>query len=242
MIDVYGLDEASGRWRQAAATLAAEVLALHASEVDAQARFPAEAMTALAHGGFYGLCLDTQFGGHGQGPATFAAVIEELARQCASTAMVYVMHVAAAKVIECSTTFTARVEVLRAIAAGEHLTTLAFSEQGSRSQFWAPISKLERHGQDYQTQAVKSWITAALHADSYVASAQAPDSQSPLESSLYWLARTQAGVQPMGRFNGLGLRGNDSAPVTFQGVAVTVDNLLTPHGQGLDCMLQVTLP
>jgi alkylation response protein AidB-like acyl-CoA dehydrogenase len=169
-------------------------------------------------------------------------VVEELARQCASTAMIYVMHVTAAKVIEGSTTFARRDEVLHAIAAGKHLTTLAFSEQGSRSQFWAPISKLKVNGQGYQTDAVKSWVTAAHHADSYVTSAQAPEAQSPLESTLYWLPRTQAGVQFMGRFNGMGLRGNDSAPVTFEGLPVAHDNLLTGHGQGLDCMLQVTLP
>jgi alkylation response protein AidB-like acyl-CoA dehydrogenase len=170
MTDVYGLDAAGSRWREAAATLAAEALSSHAAEVDAEARFPAEGMAGLARGGFYGLCLDTRHGGHGQGPATFAAVVEELARRCASTAMIYVMHVTA--------TFARRDEVLHAIAAGEHLTTLAFSEQGSRSQFWAPISKLEANGQGYQTGAVKSWITAAHRADSYVASAQAPGAQS----------------------------------------------------------------
>jgi alkylation response protein AidB-like acyl-CoA dehydrogenase len=242
MNDVYGLDEAAGRWRHAAASLAAEVLAPYAAEVDAQARFPTEGMTALARHGFYGLCLDTQYGGQGQGPATFAAVVEELARQCASTAMIYVMHVTAAEVIESSATFATRTEVLQAIAAGEHLTTIAFSEQGSRSQFWAPISKLEAHGQSYQTSAAKSWVTAAHHADSYVTSAQSPGAQSLLESTLYWLPRTQAGVQPMGRFNGLGLRGNDSAPATFEGLTMTNDDLLTAHGQGLDCMLQITLP
>jgi alkylation response protein AidB-like acyl-CoA dehydrogenase len=242
MIDVYGLDAAAGRWRQTAATLAAEVLSPHAAEVDAEARFPTEGMAGLARGGFYGLCLDTRCGGHGQGPATFAAVVEELARQCASTAMIYVMHVTAAKVIERTATFAGRDEVLHAIATGEHLTTLAFSEQGSRSQFWAPISKLEANGRGYQTQAVKSWVTAAHHADSYVTSAQAPGAESPLESTLYWLPRTQAGVQPMGHFNGMGLRGNDSAPVTFEGLSVSHDNLLTAHGQGLDSMLQVTLP
>jgi alkylation response protein AidB-like acyl-CoA dehydrogenase len=242
MIDMYGLDEAAGHWRQAATTLAEEVLAPRAADVDAQGRYPAEGMTALAHGGFYGLCLDTRFGGHGQGPAAFAAVIEECARQCPSTAMVYVMHVAAAKVIEASTTFAKRADVLHAIAAGEHLTTLAFSEQGSRSQFWAPVSKLEPHGQGYQTNAAKSWVTAAHHADSYVASAQAPAAQSPLESTLYWLSRTRAEVQPTGQFNGLGLRGNDSAPVLFEALTVPDDDLLTTHGQGLDCMLRVTLP
>jgi alkylation response protein AidB-like acyl-CoA dehydrogenase len=242
MIDPYGLDAAGSRWRQAAATLAAEILAVHAVEVDTQARFPHEGMTALAQKGFYGLCIDIQYGGQGQGPATFAAVVEELARRCASTAMIYVMHVTAAKVIEGSSTISTQATLLRSIAAGEHLTTLAFSEQGSRSQFWTPISKLETNGQSYQTHAKKSWITAAQHADSFVASAQTPASQSPLESTLYWLPRTRPGVQPMGQFNGLGLRGNDSAPVMLEGVAVTNDDLLTAHGQGLDCMLQVTLP
>jgi alkylation response protein AidB-like acyl-CoA dehydrogenase len=241
MIDVYGLDGAASHWRQLAAALATEFLAPHAVEVDAQARFPTAGMTALARGGFYGLCLDSQLGGQGQGPATFAAVVEELARQCASTAMVFVMHMTATKVIESALTFAKRTEVLRAIAAGEHLTTLAFSEQGSRSQFWAPLSRLERQGQGYQTHAIKSWVTAAHHADSYVASGQAPDAQSPLESTLYWLPRMHPGVQPMGHFNGLGLRGNDSAPVTFEAAAVMHDDLLTAQGQGLDCMLQVAL-
>jgi Acyl-CoA dehydrogenase, N-terminal domain len=59
MSDVYGLDDAAGRWRSAAITLAAEVLSPHAAEVDAQAQFPAEGMAGLARGGFYGLCLDT---------------------------------------------------------------------------------------------------------------------------------------------------------------------------------------
>ena len=52
-------------------------------------------------------------------------MVEELARQCASTAMIYVMHVTAAKVIAGSTTLATRVEVLQAIAAGRHLTTIA---------------------------------------------------------------------------------------------------------------------
>jgi hypothetical protein len=57
--------------------------------------------------------------------------------------MVYVMHVAAAQAIAASTTLAARDELLRAIAGGRHLTTLALSEKGSRSQFWAPVSRLE---------------------------------------------------------------------------------------------------
>jgi alkylation response protein AidB-like acyl-CoA dehydrogenase len=56
MIDIYGLlDETAGTWRQKAAALAADVVARHATEVDTNARFPTESMTALAQGGFYGI-------------------------------------------------------------------------------------------------------------------------------------------------------------------------------------------
>src|SRR5262245_4213504 len=147
MIDIYGLTETARAWRQKAAALAADVVARHAADVDTNARFPTESMSALAKEGFYGLCIDASFGGQGQAPATFAAVVEELARHCGSTAMVYVMHVAAAQIIAASATFPAKAQVLRAMSDGKHLTTLAFSEQGSRSQFWAPVSQLAEHDQ-----------------------------------------------------------------------------------------------
>jgi len=242
MIDIYGLDETVGTWRQKAAALATDVVARHATDVDTNARFPSESMAALAQGGFYGLCSDVSFGGQGQGPAAFAAVVEELARHCGSTAMVYVMHVAAAKVIEASATLPTQSTVLRAIADGQHLTTFALSERGSRSQFWAPVSALIAQGHELQTHAFKSWVTAAHHADSYVTSAQSPGAQSPHEFTFYLLPRTRAGVQHPGAFNGLGLRGNDSAPVQLAGVTVRQDDLLTEHGQGLACALQIAIP
>jgi alkylation response protein AidB-like acyl-CoA dehydrogenase len=242
MVDIYGSDDSVSAWRQKAWALAADSLATHAAEVDAQARFPAEGMAALARQGFYGLCIDARDGGQGQGPGAFAAVVEELGQQCGSTAMVFVMHVSATKVIEAATQFPRRGEVLRAIGAGQHLTTFAVSERGSRSQFWAPVSTLETQDDGYQTHAFKSWVTAAHHADSYVSSAQRPGAQSPLESTLYLLPRRREGVRFADAFDGLGLRGNDSAPVSFEQVGITSEDLLTEHGKGMEGLLQVGLP
>ena len=61
---------------------------------------------------------------------------ERIARECASTAMIVKMHYAATAVLEAH----GPVDVRKQIAAGKHLSTLAFSEVGSRSQFWAPVS------------------------------------------------------------------------------------------------------
>ena len=172
----------------------------------------------------------------------FAAVAEELAQSCSSTAMIFVMHVAAAQAIAASRTLGRKEEVLGRIAAGTHLTTLAFSEKGSRSQFWAPVSALTDSHDGFVVSAEKSWVTSAHHADSFVASAQKPGAASPLESALYLIDRVNSGVHVEGAFNGLGLRGNDSAPAVIARASVSHDDLLTPLGEGATAMLGVVLP
>jgi alkylation response protein AidB-like acyl-CoA dehydrogenase len=237
--DVYGTVTSI---RQQAAGTAGSVLARHAADVDANGRFPEESIAALAQGGLLGLCVPQAHGGMGQGPRAFAAVAEELAQECSSTAMVFVMHVAATQAIAASPTLRSRDDLLRTIASGKHLTTLAFSESGSRSQFWAPVSRLVQSNGSLTVSAQKSWVTAGEHADSYVASAQKPDASSALESTLFLVKRKSAGVRAEGGFDGLGLRGNNSVPVKFDGLDIPAESLLTSHGEGATMMLQVVLP
>jgi len=239
---MYRLNDAAKPIVEKARRLARESLAPAAGIVDSEARFPREAVDALGENGFFGLVLPAKSGGQWQTPSTFAAVVEELAQACSSTAMIYVMHVTASQVIAASTTFADRDDLLREIAAGRHLTTLAFSERGARSQFWAPVSQLEETEGDFVTSAQKSWITSASHADSYVSSAQSPGAESPLESVLYLIDRTADGVRIDAEFDGLGLRGNDSAPATFDNVAVPRGALLTELGAGNPAMLDIVLP
>jgi len=241
MPHVYGLDEHALTFAESAQQLADDVLARHAVKVDREGRFPTEGLRALAAERLLGLTVAEALGGRGAGLRAFVAVAEELARGCASTAMIYVMHTSATQAIAAST-LADRDAVLSQIARGEHLTTLALSEKGSRSQFWAPVSQLRAHGDGFVTTAAKSWVTSANEADSYVSSAQMPGAQSPLQSTLYF-ARTQSdAVRPQPGFDGLGLRGNDSAPVSLEELPVAKSDLMTEQGKGADMMLQVILP
>jgi alkylation response protein AidB-like acyl-CoA dehydrogenase len=242
MPSIYGLNQDAAKFASKATTIANDVLARNAADVDASGRYPEQSVAALAKEGFFGLCVPANFGGSGQGPRTFAAVVEELAQACGSTAMIYVMHVAGQQAIASSATLAGKAEVLGQIAAGKHLTTLAFSEKGSRSQFWAPVSKLEEKDGGYVTNAYKSWVTSAGHADSYVSSAQKPGAASPLESTIYLARRTSSGIRVGAPFNGLGLRGNESAAVSIEGLKVAKGELITPPGEGAKCMLEVVLP
>jgi alkylation response protein AidB-like acyl-CoA dehydrogenase len=242
MPHVYGIDGETARLAERAAEITRSTAARNASEVDQQARFPAESVSALGREGLLGLCVDPAFGGQGQGPRAFAAVVEEIAQGCGSTAMVYVMHVSAAQAIASSETLADRDALLRDIATGKHLTTLALSEKGSRSQFWAPVSKIVASNGGFRTSAAKSWVTAASHVDSYVSSGQQPGAASPLESTLYLARRGAPGLKVAGRFDGLGLRGNESAPVSLEDMKVTSADLITAQGQGAKAMLEVILP
>ena len=69
----------------------------HAPEVDREGRFPEEAIGALRDAGMLGLTLPTAVGGLGGTPADFLAVTRAIASRCASTAMIFLMHVCAAR-------------------------------------------------------------------------------------------------------------------------------------------------
>src|SRR5262249_12560703 len=160
-----------------------------AGDVDRAARWPVESLAALAECGLLGLTAPTTCGGAGEGPTTFARVTEALAAQCASTAMIYLMHTCGTQVIAAAAAVPQRHAVLRDIAAGRHLTTLAFSEKGSRSHFWAPVSQARATAEGYRLSAEKSWVTSAGHADSYIVSTRTAGREEPMVSTLYYVPR-----------------------------------------------------
>jgi alkylation response protein AidB-like acyl-CoA dehydrogenase len=218
-------------------TIVDQVVAPRASEVDTTAAFPSAAIDALGQAGVLGVLSAAEMGGSGGGPRLAAEVIERLAGACGSTAMVVLMHYAAVTVIEAH----APVEVRRDAAAGRHLSTLAFSEVGSRSHFWAPLSTASRVNGHVKLDAQKSWVTSAAQADSYVWSSR-PIAADTGPMTLWLVPARSAGLAQSGGFDGLGLRGNGSTPVSAEGMELTDSAMLGADGAGLDIALSLVLP
>ncbi|HXJ40375.1 MAG TPA: acyl-CoA dehydrogenase, partial [Bryobacteraceae bacterium] len=121
-----------------------------------------------------------------------------------------------------------------------HLSTLAFSEAGSRSHFWAPESTAEARDGNVTLNAHKSWITSANHATACVWSSKPV---SAAGASTIWLVPTGSpGLTVSGPFDGLGLRGNDSCPVAAGNVNVPAGAMLGADGQGFEIMMNNVLP
>jgi alkylation response protein AidB-like acyl-CoA dehydrogenase len=222
--------------------LADRVLVPAASRNDKEGRFSTEAVDALAESGLMGLMLPAEFGGAALGPRTFASVTATLAESDASVAMVYLMHACAAATIAAARQGAAVAPTLNEIAAGRCLSTLAFSEAGSRSHFWMPVSQASRNGTGVRLTAKKSWVTSAGHAQSYVVSSLAPDATNPTGSTLYLVPAGTPGLSVAGAWDGLGLRANASAPMMLDGCVIPPEFQLTEDGAGFQTLLDVVLP
>jgi alkylation response protein AidB-like acyl-CoA dehydrogenase len=212
----------------------------NAGRVDAEAAFPAEAVAELRANGLLGLVLPKDVGGLGAGPTEFVDVVSELAAACGSTAMIYLMHAAAGVTIAAAPP-AGLPGLLGDLARGQVLGTLAFSERGSRSHFWAPVSTATADGRDWvRLRADKSFVTSAGYADLYVVSARTAAGIAG-EVDLYAVPAGGDGITTQGAWRGMGLRGNASAPMKVD-VRVPADYRLGDAGAGFGLMMQTVLP
>jgi alkylation response protein AidB-like acyl-CoA dehydrogenase len=202
-------------------------------------------VAALREAGLLALPVPAAFGGRGAAATAVARAIEQVSGACSSTGMVYTMHVCAAATLAAGTPagdVGPRAEALRGAAAGGTLLTLAYSEPGTRSHFWAQASRAVAAGDGVRIDADKSWVTSAGHADALVVAVGAPGSDDPLSTDLYLLDAADPGISVLGAFDGLGMCGNASAPVALRGVRAGDERRLCAPGEGFARMLAATLP
>lgn len=210
---------------------------------DREARWPAEAMRALADSRLTALLAPRSLGGHGEGMVGLAAICEILAQESASTALCFGMHCVGTAVIAAKATDEQKTRYLEPIARGEHVTTLAVSEPGSGAFFFYPETHIARRGEGYEISGAKSFVTNAGHADSYVLSTGAvtgaPDQGA---FSCVLVDRDTPGMEWRDDWRGMGMRANDSRTLRLNDVQVPRGNLLGEEGDQLWYMFEVIAP
>jgi isovaleryl-CoA dehydrogenase len=220
----------------ALAPILADVVGPAAAEVDRTGAYPRAALDALGRAGLLGLISSPEVGGMGEGHRAATAVVQSIAEHCGSTAMVLMMHYSATAVIEAH----GPTEVRERIAAGDYVTTLAVSEVGSRSMFWVPMSTARPSGATVRLDAQKSWVTSAGQADGYVWSSKPVSAEGLM--TMWLVPADAAGLKVGAAFDGLGLRGNSSSPMSAAGVEIPATAMLGADGGGFDVMLAAALP
>ncbi|MGZ3781561.1 MAG: acyl-CoA dehydrogenase family protein [Pseudobdellovibrionaceae bacterium] len=221
---------------ESAKSIVSDIILPLADTTDKNAAFPRQAMSALGKAGILGLISAKEVGGKGLGLREAAEVVEIIATACPSTAMILTMHYCATAVIEKYGDKKTRGD----IASGQHISTLAWSEASSRSHFWAPTGTAEKTSKGYVLNGQKTMVTTALEANSYVWSSK--PSTGSQASTLWLVKKDQQGLSSPQRFDGVGLRGNASAPMLAENMVLTESDMLGSDGQGFDIMIGTVLP
>ncbi len=219
--------------QQTAARLADEVLTPRAADLDSNCGFPDEALAKLAETGLMGLLVPPALGGGGGDTLSFVLVTEELARACASTALVYVTHIGANLILLVGGTADQKAKYLMPMAKGEKLGALAVTEADSGANPIAVVAYAEPRDGHYLLNGSKIFITNAGEAAVNIVMARTSKAPGPQGLSLLLVDRDAPGVSFGKRDVRMGFNGVSCREVGFLDVKVPREDLLGQEGMGL---------
>ena len=220
--------------------LRAKLIELCESEMRANAKrsddellYPRRNFEILAEHGFLALTVPEEYGGLGENHVAFTMVCETLARYgCASTAMCYVMHMAAVATIMLRPTEELVDKYVRPLNSDVKIGTLSYSDPETGSHFWYPFSsKAEKSNGGYKVNKKASWTTSGGFADFYVVQTTSPDFKGYDDLSVFVIDGDDVKAQPS-LWDALGLRGNQSGPIQVEDVEIPGEQIVGPLGDG----------
>ena len=201
----------------AAATMVAQtVVASSANSVDREARFPQEAVDALRKQRLLGAMIPRAFGGGGASLAEVGLIIELLAAQCASTAMIYAMHqIQVACLVNHGTTPELH-DYLRLVAGNELLLASATTEIGVGGDVRTSLCSLDETADGYSLTKEAGVISYGNYADGILATARRNSSAANSDQVIVAIPARDYELEPRGTWDTLGFRGTCSLGFLLQ--------------------------
>lgn len=191
--------------------IATEVAAVHAPDVDRDARFPREAMTALREAGLLGAWIPTDLGGLGADVVQIGLACEELAKGCASTAMIFAMHQIQVGCLVHHGRTPYLQELMRRIAADQLLVGSATTEMGIGGDVRRSLCHVDR-ADDGTFELVKKApvISYGVEADLIFVTARKDAEAVESDQVLVVCDKADLTLEPLGDWDTMGFRGTCS--------------------------------
>ena len=226
--------------REKIASLVDEVIRPNAALTDEEGVFPRENLEALIKAGWGNILVPKAYSGLELDHVAFAIVAEEIAKACASTALVYVMHVGAIQTITLYGNDDQKKRWLQPIDQGL-IGTYSTSEKASGGHWWYNFSQAQRNDEDYVVNADKSFTTSAGQADFYIVQTRSPEAQEATDISFFIVDGKSDGITAS-PWEALGVRGNHSGPISYKNVHVPKEDLLGSEETGKEIVLNGVSP
>jgi alkylation response protein AidB-like acyl-CoA dehydrogenase len=230
----YALTDEQVEFRDAIRQIVRERVAPRAAEIDAKAEYPWDLRRLFAEQDLLGLPFDVEHGGTGTGTLMLNVAVEEVARACASTALILMIQELGTLPIKRFGTDEQRARFLPRCASGEWTPAFALSEAGAGSDPGGMVTRAERDGDGWVINGTKSWITNLGVADFYVVFART-DREAPAARgiSAFVVEADRPGFSVGKLEHKLGIKGSPTGSPVFEDVRVPAENLLGDEGRGM---------
>lgn len=235
----FDLTPEQQRIRAEVRRFAEQEIAPRARHVDETGEFPAETFRKMAELGLMGLPFPEEYGGAGADSISTAIAIEEIARACGSTALIYSAHLGlGCAPIAMFGTDEQKRRFLRPAAEGRHIGAFALTEPHAGSDAGATRTTARLENGEWVINGSKMWITSASVAGHLIVTAVTDPGERHSISAIIVPAGTPglSFGKPEAK---MGLRGSITNAVMFENVRVPEENLLGRRGRGLQQFLAV---
>jgi butyryl-CoA dehydrogenase len=219
--------------RDTARDLANKEIAPRAAAIDKEHRFPKELIARLGEIGLMGVAVPEAWGGAGMDTVSYVVALEEIARACASTAVIMsVNHSLVCEPILKFGTDAQKQAWLPALAAGKKLGCFALSEPEAGSDAAAQKTTAVLKGDQYILNGTKNFITNGPVADVAIIMTMTRPGQGHKGISAFLVDTKTPGLSFGPNDDKLGIRGAHSAQMFLTDCAVPTDALLGTEGEG----------
>jgi butyryl-CoA dehydrogenase len=204
-----------------------------AAEIDREHRHPAELVKRMAELGFLGIAVPDEHGGAGLDNVSYVLAMEEIARACASTAVIMsVNNSLVCDPIYRFGTEAQKQEWLVPLASGKLLGCFALSEPEAGSDAAAQKTTAVPDGDGWILQGTKNWITNGPVADVCVLFAMNDRAAGHKGISAFIVPMKTPGVRTGTPDDKLGIRGSKSSQIYLDDVRLPGSHLLGEVGRG----------
>lgn len=211
-----------------------------AIERDRTGAFPVEIFGKLAKLGLMGLPFPEQYGGAGADTISFAIVVEELSRVCASTGITYSAHISLGGApLERFGTEEQKVNFLTPLCLGEYLGAFGLTEPDAGSDAGGTRTAAVLDGDEWVISGTKCFITNASYADNLVLTAVTDRSKGTNGISAFIVPTDEPGFTVLNSYDKMGLHASNTTELVLDQVAVPKEYLLGEEGSGYKQFLAV---
>lgn len=208
-------------------------------EYEREEKFPAEQIRKLGELGCCGMLVPEEWGGAGTDTVSYAVMLEEVARVCASTAVAISVtsSVSGLPLWKHGTEGQKKKYLLR-LSRGEILGAFCLTEPGAGSDAGAIQARAVRRGDEYLLNGTKSWVTNGGVSGIYTVFAKTDAAAGARGVTAFLVEPEFPGFRVSRYEDKMGLHLSRTAEIVLEDCRVPVENRLGEEGQGLKIALE----